>query len=65
MFNERDSAARRYFSLPAINEMIEKHKSRRENYRRHIFALLCFELWHRIIVEGRSPGEFHLDTDQN
>ncbi len=47
----KDSAARLYFDVDFIEMMIEKHRKRRENFRRHIFALLSFELWHKNFFE--------------
>jgi len=37
----------RYFSIPYIRFLIESHISRKEDYHRHLFALLFFELWAR------------------
>ncbi len=57
LFNERDSAVREYFNLHTINQMILLHQTRRENYQRHLFALLSFELWHRnFFNQLRSPS---------
>ncbi len=56
LFNERDSAVRQYFNMHTINQMILLHQTRRENYQRHLFALLSFELWHRnFFTEVRHP----------
>ena len=54
LFNEENSACRRYFNLATINTMIDRHKRRRENYLRHLFALLSFELWHRGFLEKQE-----------
>lgn len=54
MMNAPNSASRLYFDLGYINRMIEDHRNRRENYQRHIFALLSFELWHRSILENKA-----------
>ena len=51
---ESDSACRRYFHVEYIVEMIARHISRRENFQRHIFTLLSFEIWHRVFMEKRS-----------
>lgn len=33
------------------------HQTRRDNYQRHLFALLSFELWHRnFFKQLRSPS---------
>jgi asparagine synthase (glutamine-hydrolysing) len=54
LISEKDSACRRYFDLEYIGTLLDKHSARRENHERHIFALLSFELWHRVFLEGRS-----------
>ncbi|WKZ15021.1 MAG: asparagine synthase (glutamine-hydrolyzing) [Candidatus Jettenia caeni] len=53
IINAKDSACSSYFSLPYINKMIDQHQNRKENFRRHIFALLSFELWCKGFFEGR------------
>jgi len=53
LFEEKDSAAGRYFDLIFINEMIEQHRRRRENHQRRLYALLCFELWHRHWIDQK------------
>ncbi len=45
--NGKNSASRNYFNLTYINTLIDKHQRRQENYQRHIFALLSFEVWHK------------------
>lgn len=47
IFNDRDSACREYFNLDFINQMLLKHRQKKENYQRNIFALLSFEIWYR------------------
>ncbi len=37
--------SRALFNPSAIKEMIEKHRSGKENYQRHLFALLMLEKW--------------------
>ena len=34
-----------------VREMIDRHSSRRDNFRRHLFALLGFEIWHTEFVD--------------
>ncbi|NUN22766.1 MAG: asparagine synthase (glutamine-hydrolyzing) [Candidatus Jettenia caeni] len=50
----KDSACKRYFNLDYINQLIELHKSRRENYQKHIFVLLSFEMWHKTFLENQE-----------
>lgn len=47
LFNEKNSAAREFFNIRYIDRMIELHQAKRENYVRHLFAILSFELWYR------------------
>jgi len=47
IINDKNSASRNYFNLSYINRMIDLHERRKENYQRHIFALLSFEVWHK------------------
>ena len=52
LFNGKNSACRQYFDLSYINTMIDDHATRRQNYQRHLFLLLSFELWHKSFLEG-------------
>lgn len=54
IINDKNSASRNYFNLPYINRMIELHERRKENYQRHIFALLSFEVWHKRFFDSES-----------
>jgi asparagine synthase (glutamine-hydrolysing) len=54
LFEEKDSACRRYFNIGYVNELIEAHRRRRENHQRRLYALLCLELWHRSWID-RKP----------
>lgn len=47
IINAKNSACSKYFDYKYINKMIDQHQSRKENFRRHIFTLLSFELWHK------------------
>jgi asparagine synthase (glutamine-hydrolysing) len=51
LFNDHESACRRYFNLDYINSMLDSHHKKQENYQRHIFALLSFEIWHKSFFE--------------
>jgi len=53
LFDETGSACRRYFNLDFIDRLIGEHQRRRENHQRRIYALLCFELWHRQWIDRR------------
>ncbi len=48
-----DSAVRRYFDISYIRRIVEQHQAGRENYMRHIYLLISFEMWHRRFI-GRA-----------
>jgi asparagine synthase (glutamine-hydrolysing) len=50
----KNSASRRYFVPAVVQEMLTLHSAGRENYRRHLFALLSFEFWHRTFLDNIS-----------
>ncbi len=54
LFNKKDSACRKYFNLNFINGLIDQHQNRKENFKRHIFLLLSFELWHKTFFENKK-----------
>ncbi|MBX7153752.1 MAG: asparagine synthase (glutamine-hydrolyzing) [Bacteriodetes bacterium] len=58
LFNEPNSAARKYFNVNYINQMVLLHQTKRENYQRHLFALLSFELWHRNFFDAVQQPEY-------
>jgi asparagine synthase (glutamine-hydrolysing) len=48
----KDAAVNRYFNPEFIRETLEKHEQNQEQYRRHIYLLLSFELWHRQFISS-------------
>ncbi len=48
------TACHDYFNGSTIADMIETHASGRRDYQRQLFALLTFELWHRIFVGAQG-----------
>jgi len=56
VFEGKESACRRYFDLEFVNELIDQHRRRRENHQRRLYALLCFELWHRTWIDQKPLG---------
>jgi asparagine synthase (glutamine-hydrolysing) len=54
LFNDSNSACRKYFNIEFINEMLNKHQNRKENFQRNIFALLSFEIWHKTFFERNT-----------
>jgi len=49
-----DSASKNFFKIESIKSMIDLHKSGKENYLRHIFALLSFETWYKTFFENKT-----------
>ena len=54
LLTEKHSACSHYFHLGYVASLVGRHVARKEDFKRHIFALLSFELWHRRFLEGRS-----------
>jgi asparagine synthase (glutamine-hydrolysing) len=45
-----DSAVRRYFDVNTIRRIVQRHQDGQENYMRHIYLLISFEMWHRRFI---------------
>jgi asparagine synthase (glutamine-hydrolysing) len=41
------SAVKRYFNTDYIQQLVTDHEAGRQNYLRHIYLLISFELWHQ------------------
>jgi predicted nucleic acid-binding Zn ribbon protein len=37
-----------------VNEIVNKHRLRKENFQIHIFALLSLELWYQTFFLGKQ-----------
>ena len=46
------SIGRRYFNPRYIEGMVKEHREGRQDYSQHIWALLIFEVWHRMFTGG-------------
>jgi asparagine synthase (glutamine-hydrolysing) len=46
------AAIRHYFDQAYVREMLAAHEAQREDYVRHIYLLLSFELWHRQFISN-------------
>ncbi len=42
-----------FFSTRAVRQLLDDHERGRGNYERQLWALLCFQLWHRRHVDGK------------
>jgi asparagine synthase (glutamine-hydrolysing) len=47
-----DSAVRRYFDQGYIEQLVAEHEAGRQNYLRHIYLLISFELWHQKFISA-------------
>jgi len=47
-----DSGIRKYFDIDYVRRIVQLHQEGRENYMRHIYLLISFEMWHRRFIEG-------------
>ena len=47
-----DSAAARFFDQTYIRRMLELDREGKEQFRRHIYLLVSFELWHRAFMRA-------------
>jgi len=45
-----DACIRRYFDVDYIRRIVQLHQEGRENYMRHIYLLISFEMWHRQFI---------------
>lgn len=54
LFNDRDSVCKKFFNIDFVNKIIDEHQKRKENYQRHIFTLLSFEIWYQHFFEDKE-----------
>ncbi|MDA8174670.1 MAG: asparagine synthase (glutamine-hydrolyzing) [Nitrospiraceae bacterium] len=47
-----NSAVSKYFNRDYIARLVRLHESNKEEYMRHIYLLLSFELWHEKFIRG-------------
>lgn len=45
-----DSACRYYFEPQQLQNMIDDHRNHYQDYKRHLFSLLTFEVWHEQFI---------------
>lgn len=46
-----DSGVRQFFDVDYIRRMVQLHRGGTENYMRHIYLLISFEMWHRRFIQ--------------
>lgn len=49
-----DSACNEFFERKTIQEMLDDHTSGRQDYKRTLFCLLTFEIWHDQFIKSKS-----------
>ena len=52
------------FSWPAIARIIADHRANRADYTDHLMALLNFEIWARIYLDGAQPGDIASELEE-
>lgn len=58
-----DSAAvNQYFDRSFIRKMVADHEAGRQDYLRHIYLLISFELWHNRFLDSFSPEPVGVET---
>lgn len=58
LLTRSDSACKEYFNLDFVNYMIDQHFRRKQNFRKHLFALLSFEVWYSTFYQNGSLQSF-------
>jgi len=54
MLLDKRSLKKELFSKDYLEELLNRHQSRREDHTNRIWALLSFEMWHRIFIDRES-----------
>lgn len=55
--------ARGYFSADGIRELLDKHKSGREDFGRHLFCLALLEIWFRVFIDEPQAATMRPELD--
>ncbi|KKQ26776.1 MAG: Asparagine synthetase, partial [Candidatus Magasanikbacteria bacterium GW2011_GWC2_37_14] len=45
-----NSAVSKYFDVKYIEKLVNLHESKKEDYMRHIYLLISFEMWHKKFI---------------
>jgi asparagine synthase (glutamine-hydrolysing) len=54
VLSQPNSLASMLFDMTYVNEIVNKHRLRKENFQIHIFALLSLELWYQTFFLGKQ-----------
>jgi asparagine synthase (glutamine-hydrolysing) len=57
------SASARYLERDVLATLIADHQCGRQDYRRSLFALLSFEIWHQAFVDGQRSAPARATVD--
>ena len=49
-----DSACSQYFDQSFLRSLLKAHAEQKADYRRQLFSLASFEIWHRIFIQKRT-----------
>ena len=58
MLLSRESLKRGYFREDYVRRMVDEHCSRKYDHGYRLWALLNFELWHRMFIDKIPDGSF-------
>ncbi len=50
LIDDKMSLSARYFNVDYLKNILERHRSDRENYRRFLFLLISLEMWYRCFI---------------
>jgi asparagine synthase (glutamine-hydrolysing) len=59
LFNDDNSAVRKYFDISYINLLINQHQLRKYNHERKLLSLLAFEFWCKNFFENINTVQAH------
>ncbi len=57
-----DAAIRHYFRIDTVRGMIKDHQRGRQDYKRTLYALLIFEIWHQQFIDQFDPRRDDFET---
>lgn len=50
-----EAVQRHYFKEEAVRRFLDEHQSRKRDHGHRLWALLTFEVWHRIFIDQKGP----------
>jgi glycosyltransferase involved in cell wall biosynthesis len=55
--------ARGYFRPEVVQRMVEQHRAGGRDFSQHLWALIVFELWHRMFIDNDMSDRSHLTLE--